>query len=92
MGDGGKEMYASCFSDSRVWQRYVFLEEEFKFLQKTKCDGDPLNFFKMVSGVMTTLQWKAIYPRICGQHKLDLIGILKRKKGCYEVGWVEKGS
>lgn len=36
MGGGGKEMYASCFSDSLVCgnQRYVFLGEEFKFLQK----------------------------------------------------------
>lgn len=36
MGGGGKEMCASCFSDSLVCgnQRYVFLGEEFKFLQK----------------------------------------------------------
>lgn len=63
-------------------QRYAFPGEEFKFLQKTKCDGNPLNFFKnAVSGELTTLQGKAIYPRICGQHKLDLIGILKEKEG-----------
>lgn len=45
-----------------------------------------------MSGKLTTLQWKAIYSRICGQHKLDLIGIFKRKKGWYAVGWVEKGN
>lgn len=59
-----------------------FLEKNLNFYKKTKCDGDPLNFFKnVVSGKLTTLQWKAIYSRICGQYKLDLIGIFKRKKG-----------
>lgn len=51
-----------------------FLEKNLNFYKKTKCDSDPLNFFKnVVSGKLTTLQWKAIYSRICRQHKLDLI-------------------
>lgn len=48
--------------------------------------GKPVLCKGVASSRLTMLYWKTIYPRVYGQHKLDVMSFLKKERGNTELG------